>query len=221
MMAVSVDAVCVEAIGLHRPSMRGIALSVCSLDQPLDRRDPDVTMGDLLEPTQPTQDAEVLAAEVSAALDRAMAALTDDQRAAVSLRLRGEATLEEAGRAIGVSRERIRQLETQTLIRVRAALGVSAPIPPRLHRASAADGYCGSCGVALPADTRYRNCDYCREQERTRRSSGRARTAAMRERRLAAGQCIYCGRVREDQRLKMCARCREKSARRWRARGTR
>ena len=218
MMAVSVDAVCVEAIGLHRPSMRGIALSVCSLDQPLDRRDPGVTMGDLLQPVEPTQDAAILAAEVSAALDRAIAAMPASARTAMRARFRDGLTLEAAGDLIGVSRERIRQLEALTITAVRARLGLIDRLGPMPgpHQRLRNGETCVVCGRPLdhPQFARCRACrELTREKERERQ---RERTARYR----SQGRCA-CGKPLEDADHRSCRSCRAAAKRYAAARGTR
>jgi RNA polymerase primary sigma factor len=117
------------AAALERPvrevkEMKRIAQSPVSLERPVGE-DEDSELGDLIEddgsvgPLEQTIDN--LRRET---LSRALAALPARERGVIAMRygLDGEEprTLEEVGRAFGVTRERIRQIETHTLRKLKA-----------------------------------------------------------------------------------------------------
>jgi RNA polymerase primary sigma factor len=117
------------AAALERPvrevkEMKRIAQSPISLERPVGE-DEDSELGDLIEddgtvgPLEQTIDN--LRRET---LSRALAALPARERGVIAMRygLDGEEpqTLEEVGRAFGVTRERIRQIETHTLRKLKA-----------------------------------------------------------------------------------------------------
>jgi RNA polymerase primary sigma factor len=117
------------AEALERPvrevkEMKRIAQSPISLERPVGE-DEDSELGDLIEddgsvgPLEQTIDN--LRRET---LNRALAALPARERGVIAMRygLDGEEprTLEEVGRAFGVTRERIRQIETHTLRKLKA-----------------------------------------------------------------------------------------------------
>jgi RNA polymerase primary sigma factor len=102
--------------------LRGHALGAASLDAPL-RDAGDLSLGDRLPATSPAPDEAVDAAAIAGALGAVLDRLPP--REAQVLRLRhglGEdrpGTLEEVGARLGVSRERVRQLEAKALRRLR------------------------------------------------------------------------------------------------------
>ena len=107
-----------QVAGLTRASR-----PVLSLDVPLGEAS-DRTLGDLLAVDDPAVGELVEAAERRAAVQQALAVLTAREREVLGLRygLAGHAqerTLEEVGRQLGVSRERVRQVEERALRRLR------------------------------------------------------------------------------------------------------
>ena len=196
----------IDAIPLVRPSMRGIALVECSLDMPVRDDDPGVTYADVTTPTAPDQYDRLLVREAMEALDRVLARRTARQRRVIRARLLDEVTLEEAGDMIGISRERVRQLEAETVAELRVEMGSTAKggraRPP--HSRGVRSGCCAMCGDPI-GDDRHSRCARCRAIVR---AADRARV----QRRREAGLC-QCGRPREDTRLALCRQCRMASAR--------
>lgn len=103
---------------------------VKSLDAPLNHDDDGVTLGDLLRSNAPSPEDEVADLERKAELSALMARarLTPRQLRIIDLRCR-DVTLEEIGTALGVGRERVRQLEAEALCKIRLAAGVPADAP--------------------------------------------------------------------------------------------
>jgi RNA polymerase sigma factor (sigma-70 family) len=68
--------------------------------------------------------------ELASEVERAMAPLNDREREVMRLRFglgtEREHTLEEIGRRLSITRERVRQLEAQALKKMRAARGAAA-----------------------------------------------------------------------------------------------
>lgn len=191
-----------DAIPLVRPSMRGIALVECSLDMPVRDDDPGVTYADVTTPHAPDQDRALLTQELMAALDRVLAKRTPQQARALRARLLGEATLEEAGDLIGVSRERIRQLAAVVITEILRELGLLDTIGRVRgpHCALRPGGVCRYCGKPT-GSSRIRQCQACRDRDEATR-------AELRRRRREAGLC-RCGRPLEDPGLISCRKCRE------------
>ena len=117
------------AKALDRPvgevkEMRSIAQTPVSLARPVGE-DGDAELGDLIEDEEsvspPEQAIDNMRRE---GLNRALAGLPARERGVISMRygLDGEEprTLEEVGRAFGVTRERIRQIETHALRKLKA-----------------------------------------------------------------------------------------------------
>jgi RNA polymerase primary sigma factor len=103
-------------------ALREARRSVSSLDLPIGE-DGDARMGDLIASDAPEPGAEVLENELTQTVSGALAQLTPDERQVIELRyglMDGrERSIEAAGRELGVSRERARQLEDQALRRLR------------------------------------------------------------------------------------------------------
>ena len=95
-----------------------------SLDSPVGEED-DTNLGDFIEDQRAQVPADVAIRELlGEAVEEALAELDDRERAIVRLRFgldaQGQArTLEEVGREFGVTRERIRQIESKTLAKLR------------------------------------------------------------------------------------------------------
>jgi RNA polymerase primary sigma factor len=117
------------ATALDRPvrevkEMRRIAQAPISLERPIGEDD-DSELGDLIEDDGSVSPLEQAIDNLRReSLSRALAALPARERGVIAMRygLDGEEprTLEEVGRAFGVTRERIRQIETHTLRKLKA-----------------------------------------------------------------------------------------------------
>ena len=99
------------------------ARSVASTDQPLGS-DGDATIGDLVAAdADPSTEEAAAAALRTDAVQRALAELSDRERAVIELRFglggSGEPTsLEQIGKTLGITRERVRQIEAEALRRL-------------------------------------------------------------------------------------------------------
>ena len=96
-----------------------------SLDAPVGENE-DTELGDLLaHQTGSSPEDTVMAGEVAKQVNHAMAALTDREREVLQLRYGvgtdREHTLEEIGRHLSLTRERVRQIEAKALAKMRAA----------------------------------------------------------------------------------------------------
>ncbi len=94
-----------------------------SLDMPMGEED-DSNLGDFIEDSEVEEPAEMAAkVMLTAAVLDALDQLTDREKAVVRMRFGLEDgqthTLEEVGRTFGVTRERIRQIESKTLMKLR------------------------------------------------------------------------------------------------------
>ena len=119
----------------HVREVRAAARAVTSLDKPVGEEG-DASFGDLIagEGAEPAEEVHVSLAEN--AVRRAVETLPDRERAVLKLRygMDGDPdpkSLEEIGRQLGLTRERVRQIESQALQRLAerrevAALGESA-----------------------------------------------------------------------------------------------
>jgi RNA polymerase primary sigma factor len=117
------------AEALERPvgevkEMRRIAQAPISLERPVGEED-DAELGDLIEDDGSISPLDQTIDNMRReSLARALGALPERERGVLSMRygLDGEEpkTLEEVGRAFGVTRERIRQIETHTLRKLKA-----------------------------------------------------------------------------------------------------
>ena len=106
----------------HVREVRQAARAVTSLDRPVGS-DADAALGDLLPGEARTPEEEVEVSLEHDALHRALARLPERERDVVKLRfgLDGDvqpASLEEIGRRLGLTRERVRQLESQAMTRL-------------------------------------------------------------------------------------------------------
>ncbi|MGZ4339147.1 MAG: sigma-70 family RNA polymerase sigma factor [Gaiellaceae bacterium] len=102
--------------------VRAAARSVASLDKPVGDDD-SATFGDLFASDEPTPDEQVEVQLTEQALHEAVADLSEREQQILNLRygLTGEAepkSLEEIGRILGITRERVRQLEAEALRRL-------------------------------------------------------------------------------------------------------
>ncbi len=119
----------------HVLEVRAVARAVTSLDRPLGEEG-DTSFGDLIagESAEPSEEVHVSLAED--AVRQAVETLPERERDVVKLRYgmngdRDPKSLEEIGRELGITRERVRQIESQALGRLAerrevAALGGSA-----------------------------------------------------------------------------------------------
>jgi len=119
----------------HVREVRGAARAVTSLDKPVGAEG-DASFGDLIagEDAEPSEEVHVSLAE--RAVRTAVETLPEREREVVKLRYgmngdRDPQSLEEIGRTLGITRERVRQIEAQALARLAerrevAALGESA-----------------------------------------------------------------------------------------------
>jgi RNA polymerase primary sigma factor len=113
-------------VGLTAARVREIqrlALETVSLETPVGEED-ESHLGDFIEDQQAVAPAEAAArALLNEAVGEALEELTDRERKIVRLRFGledGQArTLEEVGKEFGVTRERIRQIESKTLAKLR------------------------------------------------------------------------------------------------------
>jgi RNA polymerase primary sigma factor len=119
----------------HVNEVRAAARAVTSLDKPVGSEG-DTSFGDLIagEDTEPVEEVHVSLAE--RAVRKAVDTLPEREREVVKLRYgmngdRDPQSLEEIGRTLGITRERVRQIEAQALARLAerrelAALGETA-----------------------------------------------------------------------------------------------
>jgi RNA polymerase primary sigma factor len=119
----------------HVQEVRAVARAVTSLDRPLGEEG-DTSFGDLIagESAEPSEEVHVSLAED--AVRQAVETLPERERDVVKLRYgmngdRDPKSLEEIGRELGITRERVRQIESQALGRLAerrevAALGGNA-----------------------------------------------------------------------------------------------
>ncbi len=104
--------------------IRRLAQDSLSLDSPVGEED-DTNLGDFIEDQQAEVPADMAIRELlAAAVEEALEELSEREREIVRLRFGLDAdgkprTLEEVGREFGVTRERIRQIESKTLAKLR------------------------------------------------------------------------------------------------------
>jgi len=106
----------------HVREVRAAARTVASLDKPVGD-DGDTALGDLVSQSTASVEEEVVVALGDDALHRAIASLSEREQEVIKLRygLNGDdepKSLEEIGRRLGITRERVRQIETQALGRL-------------------------------------------------------------------------------------------------------
>jgi RNA polymerase primary sigma factor len=119
------DAEVAQAAKLSSKNVREVreaARAVTSLDRPLGP-DQDAALGDLVAGDQSPVDEEVEVSLQQETLRRALAELPERERAVLTMRygLDGESeptSLEEIGRRLGLTRERVRQIEAKALERL-------------------------------------------------------------------------------------------------------
>ena len=101
--------------------MRAAARAVASTDAPIGA-DGDSSFGELFAATGPTTEDEVDAVFRDDAVRRAVSKLPERQRDVISLRFGlvgdGPNSLEQIGKQLGITRERVRQIEAEALRRL-------------------------------------------------------------------------------------------------------
>jgi RNA polymerase primary sigma factor len=117
----------------HVREVRAAARTVASLDKALGD-DSDTAFGDLVAREAGSVEEEVVVALGDTALHRAVATLPPREQEVIRLRygLYGDddpKSLEEIGRRLGVTRERVRQIETQALTRLLQQREIAALSP--------------------------------------------------------------------------------------------
>jgi RNA polymerase primary sigma factor len=109
--------------------VRGAARASTSLDQPIGEQE-DAVFGDLVAGDEPLPDEVTERRLQKEALDRALESLPERDRRVLELRygLRGEEphTLEHIGRRLGITRERVRQIEIESLSRLASLREIEA-----------------------------------------------------------------------------------------------
>jgi RNA polymerase primary sigma factor len=109
--------------------VRGAARASTSLDQPIGEQE-DAVFGDLVAGEEPLPDEVTERRLQKEALDRALESLPERDRRVLELRygLRGEEphTLEHIGRRLGITRERVRQIEIESLSRLASLREIEA-----------------------------------------------------------------------------------------------
>jgi RNA polymerase primary sigma factor len=113
--------------------VRAAARAVASLDKPIGEEDSS-SFGDLFASAEATPDEQVEVELTEQALHRAVADLPDREQEILRLRygLGGTAdpkSLEEIGRLLGITRERVRQLEAEALRRLAERREIAALVP--------------------------------------------------------------------------------------------
>jgi RNA polymerase primary sigma factor len=117
----------------HVKEVRTAARTVASLDKPLGD-DTDTAFGDLVAQESGNLEEEVVVSFSDDALHRAIETLPDREKFVIKLRygLDGDPdpkSLEEIGRQMGITRERVRQIEMQALSRLAEQREVAALSP--------------------------------------------------------------------------------------------
>jgi RNA polymerase primary sigma factor len=109
--------------------VRAAARASTSLDQPIGEQE-DAVFGDLVAGEDPLPEEETERRLQKEALDRALESLPERDRRVLELRygLRGEEphTLEHIGRRLGITRERVRQIEIESLARLASLREIDA-----------------------------------------------------------------------------------------------
>jgi RNA polymerase primary sigma factor len=113
--------------------VRAAARAVASLDKPIGEEESS-SLGDLFASAEATPDEQVELELTEQALHRAVADLPDREQEILRLRygLGGGAdpkSLEEIGRLLGITRERVRQLEAEALRRLAERREIAALVP--------------------------------------------------------------------------------------------
>jgi len=115
---------------LHQAlEVRAAARASTSLDQPIGEEE-DAVFGDLVAGEAPLPEEETEKRLQKEALERALDSLPDRDRCVLELRygLRGEEphTLEHIGKRLGITRERVRQIEVESLARLASLREIDA-----------------------------------------------------------------------------------------------
>ncbi len=109
--------------------VRAAARAATSLDQPVGDQD-DAVLGDFVAGDAPLPEEQVELSLRSQALARALAALAERERHVLALRYgladHEPKTLEEIGRRLGLTRERVRQIEVEALRRLASLREIEA-----------------------------------------------------------------------------------------------
>jgi RNA polymerase primary sigma factor len=109
--------------------VRAAARASTSLDQPIGEQE-DAVFGDLVAGEDPLPEEETAKRLQKEALDRALESLPERDRRVLELRygLRGEEphTLEHIGKRLGITRERVRQIEVESLARLASLREIDA-----------------------------------------------------------------------------------------------
>jgi RNA polymerase primary sigma factor len=110
------------SLPLHQAKeVRAAARAATSLDQPIGEED-DAVLGDFVAGDGPLPEESVEVSLRSQALARALSALSDREREVIVLRYGLDdyepKTLEDIGRRLGLTRERVRQIEVEALRRL-------------------------------------------------------------------------------------------------------
>jgi RNA polymerase primary sigma factor len=113
--------------------VRSAARTVASLDKPVGD-DSDTAFGDLVAQESANVEEEVVLALGDDALHRAIKMLPEREQQVIKLRYglgndEDPKSLEEIGRQMGVTRERVRQIETQALGRLAEQREIAALSP--------------------------------------------------------------------------------------------
>jgi RNA polymerase nonessential primary-like sigma factor len=122
------DAEIAEESGVPLEQVTGMAQAsrpVASLDAPISE-DGELALGDLVRDPEPSAEDMAEDEDRREAVERALGVLDEQAREVLRLRFglgdnHRERTLEEVGRTLGYTRERIRQIEAKALRRLRAA----------------------------------------------------------------------------------------------------
>jgi RNA polymerase primary sigma factor len=117
----------------HVKEVRSAARTVASLDKPV-ADDSDTAFGDLVAQESGNVEEEVVLALGDDALHRAIEALPEREQLVIKLRYGLDAdqdprSLEEIGRRLGITRERVRQIEMQALARLAEQREIAALSP--------------------------------------------------------------------------------------------
>jgi RNA polymerase primary sigma factor len=117
----------------HVREVRQAARTVASLDKPVGD-DTDTAFGDLVAQESGNVEEEVVVALGDDALHRAIATLPPREQEVINLRYGFDEemepkSLEEIGRRLGITRERVRQIETQALARLAQQREIAALSP--------------------------------------------------------------------------------------------
>jgi RNA polymerase primary sigma factor len=117
----------------HVKEVRAAARTVASLDKPVGEGS-DTAFGDLVAQDEASVEEEVVVALGDDALHRAILTLPEREQEVIRMRYGLDAeqepkSLEEIGRRMGITRERVRQIETQALSRLAEQREIAALSP--------------------------------------------------------------------------------------------